>query len=108
MGGQTCIRQSRSAPVVWRCWRPSGSVGRLLGINVFPTDEAPYHRKDMWISTAFCSLVAFLYLGLSLALIRENQKMEKAGLIEAPGQEVVDAPADPSSKGEKKISRYVC
>lgn len=78
-----------------------GQCGPLLGTNVFPADEAPYYRKGMWISASFCLLVAFLSAMLSTILIWENRKMEKAGLVESPENEVVDAPAEIRSEPEK-------
>ncbi|KAK8192483.1 hypothetical protein M8818_007651 [Zalaria obscura] len=38
---------------------------------------------------------------LSTILIWENRKMEKAGLVESPENEVVDAPAEIRSEPEK-------
>lgn len=59
-----------------------GQCGPLLGTNVFPDNEAPYYRKGMWISAAFCMLVAVLSTILSLWLIKENRDMEKAGVLD--------------------------
>lgn len=53
-----------------------------LGTNVFPTSEEPYYRKGMWISAAFCLLVAVLSVVLSLILYHDNKKMEKEGVPE--------------------------
>ena len=70
-----------------------GQCGPLLGTNVFPSSEAPYYRKGMWISCAFCLLVAVLSASLSLWLIKENRDMERAGLLEDFDEgEVKDAP----------------
>ena len=70
-----------------------GQCGPLLGTNVFPSNEAPYYRKGMWISAAFCLLVSFLSISLSLWLIKENRDMERAGLLyEHDEGEIKDAP----------------
>lgn len=82
-----------------------GQCGPLLGTNVFPASEKPYYRKGMWISCAFCLLVAFLSLTLSLILVRENKKLERAGLVAAPENEIVDAPTD--ARSEEKKFRYI-
>ena len=60
-------------------------VARLIwstGTNVFPASEKPYYRKGMWISAAFCLLVAVLSGCLSLWLIHENKKMDREGVPE--------------------------
>jgi len=59
-----------------------GQCGPLLGTNVFPASEKPYYRKGMWISAAFCLLVAVLSGVLSCWLIYENRQMEKEGVPE--------------------------
>lgn len=82
-----------------------GQCGPLLGTNVFPASEAPYYRKGMWISAAFCLFEAFLCVSLSLILIRENRQMEREGLIQAPDSEIVDAPAE--SGAERKKYKYI-
>ena len=71
-----------------------GQCGPLLGTNVFPATEAPLFRKGMWISAAFCLFVSFLCVGLSTYLIRENRRLEAAGLIQDPGHEMTDAPGE--------------
>lgn len=68
-----------------------GQCGPLLGTNVFPEDEKPYYRKGMWISAAFCLFVAVLSCVLSLWLIYENKKLDKAQ-------------AEAESRGEKQDS----
>lgn len=82
-----------------------GQCGPLLGTNLFPAGEGPYYRKGMWISSAFCLLVTVLSASLSAYLIRENRKMERAGLIPSPDNEIVDAPADPHAAEQK--FRYI-
>ncbi|KAK0335539.1 hypothetical protein LTR91_017035 [Friedmanniomyces endolithicus] len=57
-----------------------GQCGPLLGTNVFPDSEKPYFRTGMWISAAFCLLVAILSLVLSTWLIFENRKMAREGV----------------------------
>ena len=69
-----------------------GQCGPLLGTNVFPSDEAPYYRKGMWISCAFCLLVSVLSVALSLWLIKENRDMKRAGLLDEHDEgEIKDA-----------------
>lgn len=71
------------------------------GTNVFPASEAPYYRKGMWISAAFCLLVFFLSICLSLWLIRENRKIERERV---PGLEETEQ-ARESGRNEKH--RYI-
>jgi len=63
-----------------------GQLGPLLGTNVFPASQKPYYRTGMWISAAFCFFVGCLAIILSLILIAENRKMEKAGTIPQQGE----------------------
>lgn len=92
------MRPRASELVATLYWRLLASVDRYLvctsvmlhpssgliatGTNVFPASEKPYYRKGMWISAAFCLLVAVLSCVLSLWLIWENKKMEKEGVPE--------------------------
>lgn len=48
----------------------------------FPESEKPLYRKGMWISAAFCLLVAVLSVVLSCWLIYENKKMDREGVPE--------------------------
>lgn len=57
--------------------------------DVFPSDEKPYYRKGMWISAAFCLLVAVLSVCLSTWLIYENRKLDK---LEAEAQGTTEKP----------------
>jgi hypothetical protein len=59
-----------------------GQCGPLLGTNVFPESEKPLYRKGMWISAAFCLMVAVLSGVLSCWLIYENKKMDREGVQE--------------------------
>ncbi|QIW95209.1 hypothetical protein AMS68_000727 [Peltaster fructicola] len=69
-----------------------GQCGPLLGTNIFQTQDQPYFRKGMWISAAFCLLVAFLSVALSFWLIHENKKMDAQGVPEvAELEETSDA-----------------
>jgi hypothetical protein len=54
-----------------------GQCGPLLGTNIFPSSEGPYYHNGMWISCAFCMLVALLAISLSFILIGKNHKMDK-------------------------------
>lgn len=58
---------------------------------MFPSDEAPYYRKGMYISAAFCLLVAVLSGVLSCWLIWENRQMAKDGVPEEYEQTAVDS-----------------
>lgn len=82
-----------------------GQCGPLLGTNVFPANEKPYYHKGMWISCSFCLLVTVLSVALSLHLVRENRKMEHAGLLVPQGSETADAPSN-GEFTERKI-RYI-
>ena len=82
-----------------------GQCGPLLGTNVFPASEKPYYHKGMWISCAFCLLVTVLSVALSLHLVRENRKMERAGLLVPQGSETAGAPSN-GEFAERKI-RYI-
>jgi len=72
-----------------------GQCGPLLGTNVFPSDEAPYYRKGMWICCAFCLLVAVLGAMLSSIYVWENRKrdreelgMDASGIAEGLGENI--------------------
>ncbi|KAI9666796.1 MAG: hypothetical protein M1831_001572 [Alyxoria varia] len=54
-----------------------GQCGPLVGSNIFPDSQAPYFRKGMWISTAFCLLVAVTAATLSAWLIKENKNTQR-------------------------------
>lgn len=77
-----------------------GQCGPLLGTNVFQPSEAPYYRRGMWISAAFCLLVAVLSASLSLVLIRENRKMKAEGIPEVEGFE--ETSAEEGRRGHEK------
>ena len=55
-----------------------GQCGPLLGTNLFPDSDKPYYRKGMWISAASCLLVTLLSIILSIYLVRENRRLQKA------------------------------
>jgi len=54
-----------------------GQCGPVLGTNIFPTTDAPYYRKGMWISCGACLLVFFLSLFQMFFLWRANRKRDK-------------------------------
>ncbi|KAI4129096.1 MAG: hypothetical protein LQ338_002394 [Usnochroma carphineum] len=54
-----------------------GQCGPLLGINIFPKDEAPRYKKGMWISAAFTLFTGFLALCLRTLLVWENKQLDK-------------------------------
>lgn len=64
-----------------------GQCGPLLGVNLFPTSEAPRFHKGLWVSAAMCLFVGCLAVLLSTILIFENRKMEREGLIPRKGKE---------------------
>jgi peptidoglycan/LPS O-acetylase OafA/YrhL len=59
-----------------------GQCGPLLGTNVYPASEEPLYRQGLWISAAFCLLVVFGSITLSIWLIWENRKMDREGVPE--------------------------
>lgn len=81
-----------------------GQCGPLLGTNVFPESEKPYYRKGMWISAAFCLLVAGTAVVLSLWLIHENKQMDKEGVPEV--EEFEDTSVQRAS-GKRERHRHV-
>jgi len=83
-----------------------GQFGPLLGTNVFPKSDAPYYKKGMWISAAFCLLIAACTVVLSLILIKENKQMEREGLIPKKGEDQSGL-QDREKHGEKLRYRYI-
>jgi hypothetical protein len=71
---------------------------------VFPESEKPLYRKGMWISAAFCLMVAVLSGVLSCWLIYENKKMDREGVQEIEGFEQTSVQRE-SRRREKH--RYV-
>ncbi|KAL8667508.1 MAG: hypothetical protein Q9202_000724 [Teloschistes flavicans] len=72
-----------------------GQCGPLLGINIFPKNEAPLYHKGMWICAAFTLFTGFLAFCLRFLLVWENKKLDqKYGpkLDIQPGHDI-----DPSS-----------
>lgn len=72
-----------------------GQCGPLLGINIFPKNEAPLYHKGMWICAAFTLFTGFLAFCLRFLLVWENKKLDqKYGpkLDIRPGHDI-----DPSS-----------
>jgi dipeptide/tripeptide permease len=68
-----------------------GQCGPLLGTNIFPSTQGPFYRRGMWISCAFCLLVAVLSTLLSCILIWENRKLDrKEHEAEARGEEILE------------------
>nr|OQO24981.1 hypothetical protein B0A51_05756 [Rachicladosporium sp. CCFEE 5018]OQO26322.1 hypothetical protein B0A51_05173 [Rachicladosporium sp. CCFEE 5018]OQO26808.1 hypothetical protein B0A51_04391 [Rachicladosporium sp. CCFEE 5018] len=81
-----------------------GQCGPLLGTNVFPISEKPYYRKGMWISAAFCLMVAVLSGVLSCWLIWENRKMDREGV---PEVEDYEETSGGRAEDRNKKHRYV-
>jgi len=54
-----------------------GQLGPLVGTNIFPANQAPYYKKGMWISAAFCLLVAVLSAAFSFLLFWENKRLDR-------------------------------
>lgn len=81
-----------------------GQCGPLLGTNVFPESEKPLYRKGMWISAAFCLMVAVLSGVLSCWLIYENKKMDREGVQEI---EEFEETSGQGESGRREKHRYV-
>lgn len=71
-----------------------GQCGPLLGTRLYPSNEAPYYRKGMWVCAAFMLFNAFLAATLRMRLVWENKKLdEKYGTkIEGAGAEENEGP----------------
>jgi hypothetical protein len=91
-----------------------GQCGPLLGTNVFPASEKPYYHKGMYISAAFCLVIALASAALMGILIWENRQMERQGLIppkrmgvkpQDPRAAVVDT-VDRAAGAEAEVPRY--
>ncbi|KAF7863211.1 hypothetical protein EAF04_007293 [Stromatinia cepivora] len=54
-----------------------GQCGPLLGTRIYPTEEAPYYRKGMWVCTAFMIFNGVLALVLRTLLNWENKRLDK-------------------------------
>jgi MFS family permease len=85
-----------------------GQCGPILGTRIFPTTEAPYYRKGMWICMAFCFLVFVLASLLSLLLRMENKRRD--GIYgKGTGFDAFDENVDAGSSGDDSPTfRYVC
>lgn len=83
---------------------PKHTILTCIGTNVFPPSEGPHYIKGLWISAAFCLLVAVLSLVLSLWLIYENKKMDREGMPEV--QEFEDTSIARAS-GTHEKHRYI-
>ncbi|KAF2104521.1 retrograde regulation protein 2 [Rhizodiscina lignyota] len=54
-----------------------GQCGPVLGTNVFPTTDAPYYRKGMWVSCGGCLIVFVCGTIQSICLYLENRHLDK-------------------------------
>ncbi|KAL8642357.1 MAG: hypothetical protein Q9228_000942 [Teloschistes exilis] len=54
-----------------------GQCGPLLGINVFPKNEAPLYHEGMWVCAAFTLFTGFLAFCLRFLLVWENKKLDQ-------------------------------
>lgn len=74
---------------------------------MFPTEEAPYYRKGMWVCCAFCFFVFVLATSLSLALRRENRRRDRVH-GKGTGFDAFDERVDAGSLGDAAPTfRYV-
>lgn len=60
----------------------------------------------MWISAAFCLLIAACSALLATILIFQNRQMEKAGIIPKKGEQAQDGLRDREMEGVPKY-RYI-
>lgn len=77
-----------------------GQCGPVLGTNLFPSTEAPYYRKGMWVSCGMCLMVAVCAIILSVWLHIENRQMERKGLLRS------DNEIDIREEGEEGVKKY--
>jgi len=77
----------------------------VLGTNLFPAKEKPYYHKGAWVSCGMCLLITVTSLALTLYLMRENRRLEKAGLLVHDSEEIMDAPEE--AAGRAKQYKYV-
>lgn len=54
-----------------------GQCGPLLGTRLYPSSEAPYYRKGMWVCAAFMLFNGFLAILLRTLLVWENKKLDR-------------------------------
>ncbi|CAD6454357.1 d784c3a0-d163-423c-926f-9ec128be12a0 [Sclerotinia trifoliorum] len=54
-----------------------GQCGPLLGTRMYPTGDAPYYRKGMWVCTAFMIFNGILAFALRTLLNWENKRLDQ-------------------------------
>jgi MFS family permease len=57
-----------------------GQCGPLLGTNIYPESDSPRFQTGLWVSAAFCLLIAVVSTILSFWLIHENKVMDREGV----------------------------
>ncbi|KAK9245637.1 major facilitator superfamily domain-containing protein [Lipomyces tetrasporus] len=68
-----------------------GQCGPLIGTRLFPTEDAPYYRKAMWVSCGCLLAVTTLALILRFYLQYLNYKLDKKwGAVESQNVEEID------------------
>ncbi|ETS79919.1 hypothetical protein PFICI_07448 [Pestalotiopsis fici W106-1] len=77
-----------------------GQCGTLLGTNMFPSNEAPYYRRGMWIGFAFSMLSACVCGLLSFVLWRENRRRDR---LHGSGEGV----SDDNQDVRETVVRYI-
>ena len=70
-----------------------GQCGPLVGVRLFPKDQAPYYIKGMSVCAAFMLGVALLALILRVYLLRLNSKNQAVMEYEMVGMKEGDADA---------------
>ncbi|KAL1970949.1 hypothetical protein VTN77DRAFT_2783 [Rasamsonia byssochlamydoides] len=85
-----------------------GQCGPVLGTNVFPTSDAPYYRRGMWVSFGACCIVIVMGLCQIFLLWRENRRRDrKYGRSSDQAVEDQHFDLEPSGFGDDKRFRYV-
>jgi hypothetical protein len=112
-GGWTC--HSGNDGTVWTYFgvshfqittvrRPGADTVFVTRTSIFPTKDAPYYRKGMWISCGACLLVFVFAAVQSVLLHLENKHRDRKYGKPDPSKHL---DIDPTSSGEDKRFRYV-
>jgi hypothetical protein len=84
-----------------------GQCGPLLGVQLFPKDEAPFYVKGQSVCAAFMFLFCILALGLRTMLVWENKKLdEKYGTLEQQRAAMEESAARGGHKGVVAEENY--
>ncbi|KAM0178521.1 hypothetical protein ACHAPF_003544 [Botrytis cinerea] len=54
-----------------------GQCGPLLGTRLYPSSEAPFYEKGMWVCAAFMLFNGALAMALRFRLVYENRKLDE-------------------------------